>query len=110
MDVGWKFDSLRLSRVDNKWRYVGRVHEYLAAPDHKPHETPRVPRTIIKFQITDPERRSKREYKILEILLKDKEDNPQNTRTSFYLARLQHNTSNTSNTDPTNKTNNIIHQ
>jgi hypothetical protein len=49
MDVGWRFDSLRLSRVSKGWRYVGRVHEYLAAPDQKWHPTLRVPSTFIKY-------------------------------------------------------------
>lgn len=87
MDVGWRFDSLRLSRVSKKWRYVGRVHEYLAAPDQKWHPTLRVPDAFIKFQVTDPERRSSREYIILNILLDEKSKHPLDTRTSFYLAR-----------------------
>jgi len=87
MDVGWRFDSLRLSRVDKGWRYVGRVHEYLAAPDKKWHPTLRVPDTYIKFRVTDPERRSNREWTILRILLEEKAEKPHDTRTSFYLAR-----------------------
>ena len=87
MDVGWKFDSLRLSRSDKGWRYVGRVHEYLAAPDQKWHPSLRVPDTYIKFRVTDPVRRSNREYTILKILLQEKEEKPTDTRTSFYLAR-----------------------
>jgi len=87
MDVGWRFDSLRLSRTDSAWRYVGRVHEYLAAPDRKWHPTIRVPKAYIKFKVTDHERRANREWTILRILLEEKEENPTNTRTSFYLAR-----------------------
>ena len=87
MDVGWKFDSLRLSRTDKSWRYVGRVHEYLAAPDQKWHPSLRVPDAYIKFRVTDPVRRSNREYTILKILLQEKEEKPTDTRTSFYLAR-----------------------
>ena len=87
MDVGWKFDSLRLSRTDKGWRYVGRVHEYLAAPDQKWHPSLRVPDTYIKFRVTDPVRRSNREYTILKILLQEKDEKPTDTRTSFYLAR-----------------------
>ncbi len=37
--------------------------------------------------MTDPERRSNREYTILAILLDEKEKHPTDTRTSFYLAR-----------------------
>ncbi len=48
MDVGWKFDSVRLSRVDKGWRYVGRVHEYLAAPDQRWHPSLRVPDAYIR--------------------------------------------------------------
>ena len=87
MDVGWKFDSLRLSRTDKGWRYVGRVHEYLAAPDQKWHPSLRVPDAYIKFRVTDPVRRSNREYTILKILLQEKEEKPTDTRTAFYLAR-----------------------
>ena len=43
MDVGWRFDSVRLSRTDKGWRYVGRVHEYLASPDRKWRPSLRVP-------------------------------------------------------------------
>ena len=87
MDVGWKFDSLRLSRTSKGWRYVGRVHEYLAAPDQKWHPSLRVPDAYIKFRVTDPVRRGNREYTILKILLQEKEEKPTDTRTSFYLAR-----------------------
>lgn len=87
MDVGWKFDSLRLSRTDKGWRYVGRVHEYLAAPDHKWHPSLRVPDAYIKFRVTDPVRRSNREYVIRDILLQEKSEKPYDTRTAFYLAR-----------------------
>jgi tetratricopeptide (TPR) repeat protein len=87
MDVGWKFDSVRLSRTDAKWRYVGKVHEYLAAPDGEWRDTIRVPDTYIKFQATDTERRLGREYKILEILLRETKENPEDGRSSFYLAR-----------------------
>ena len=87
MDVGWKFDSVRLSRTDKSWRYVGKVHEYLAAPDGKGRTSPRVPTAYIKFHITDPERRQSREYTHLKILLREREAHPEDTRTSFYLAR-----------------------
>jgi hypothetical protein len=51
MNAGWKFDSVRLSRVDSKWRCVGKVHEYLAPPPLQSGISPiRVPRTEIVFQ------------------------------------------------------------
>lgn len=87
MDVGWKFDSVRLSRTEKGWRYVGRVHEYLAAPDQKWRPSLRVPDAWIQFQVTDPERRSNREYTIRDILLEEVRDKPRDTRASFYLAR-----------------------
>eukprot|EP00475_Leptophrys_vorax_P008040 TRINITY_DN15151_c0_g1_i2.p1 TRINITY_DN15151_c0_g1~~TRINITY_DN15151_c0_g1_i2.p1 ORF type:complete len:418 (-),score=76.60 TRINITY_DN15151_c0_g1_i2:11-1264(-) len=88
MDSGWKFDSLRLSRVDSKWRYVGRVHEYLAAPpEGKGKVGERVPDTYIKFRVTDFERRAKREFTILKILKEEVAKDPGDTRSSFYLAR-----------------------
>jgi glycosyltransferase involved in cell wall biosynthesis len=87
MDVGWKFDSVRLSRTEKGWRYVGRVHEYLAAPDRKWRPTMRVPDVFIRFRVTDPERRGNREYKIRDILLDEVREKPTDTRASFYLAR-----------------------
>ena len=30
---GIDFDSVRVARVDDNWRYVGRVHEYLTSPE-----------------------------------------------------------------------------
>lgn len=49
LHFGWRFDSVRLSRVDKGWRYVGRVHEYLAPPSgRKFHTTPRVPDVFIQ--------------------------------------------------------------
>lgn len=87
MDVGWRFDSLRLIRTDKRWRYVGRVHEYLAAPDKKPRPPIRIPKAYIQFRATDHDRRSQREYTILKILLEETEKDPADTRASFYLAR-----------------------
>lgn len=87
MDVGWQFDSLRLSRTEKKWRYVGAVHEYLAAPDQKWHDSIRIPASFIRFRVTDPERRGDRELRIAAILEKEKEKDPTNARTAFYLAR-----------------------
>jgi hypothetical protein len=48
MDVGWRFDSARLSRTDKGWRYVGRVHEYLAGPNGRGAPSLRVPNTYIR--------------------------------------------------------------
>jgi hypothetical protein len=33
MNAGMDFDSVRISRAEGGWRYVGRVHEYLTGPD-----------------------------------------------------------------------------
>lgn len=87
MDVGWRFDSARLSRTDKGWRYVGRVHEYLAGPNGRGAPAQRVPSTYIKFKVTDEERRGQREYIILSILQEETRDHPSDTRSSFYLAR-----------------------
>eukprot|EP00455_Lapot_gusevi_P009485 TRINITY_DN14251_c0_g1_i1.p1 TRINITY_DN14251_c0_g1~~TRINITY_DN14251_c0_g1_i1.p1 ORF type:complete len:605 (+),score=88.79 TRINITY_DN14251_c0_g1_i1:67-1881(+) len=88
MDLGWRFDSLRLSRTAAGYRYIGRVHEYLAAPGDAPRPVPiRIPVAYIKFRITDPERRQAREYITLNILLDEKSKHPEDGRTSFYLAR-----------------------
>jgi hypothetical protein len=59
MNVGsTRFDSLRLIRTDNMWRYKGRVHEVLAPPSgtQKSHSH-RVPQAWIKWVATDTERR-----------------------------------------------------
>jgi tetratricopeptide (TPR) repeat protein len=87
MNVGWSFDSLRLSRTDARWRYVGKVHEYLAAPDGKGRQSIRIPDVSIKFTVTDPERRGDREKMIARILEKELEADPSDGRSSFYLAR-----------------------
>jgi hypothetical protein len=87
MDVGWRFDSARLSRTDKGWRYVGRVHEYLAGPGGHGSPTLRVPATVIKFKVTDEDRRSQQEYTILRILQEETAEKPFDTRASFYLAR-----------------------
>jgi hypothetical protein len=73
--------------MDVGWRYAGRVHEYLAGPGGRGSPSLRVPRSYIKFRVTDPERRSNREYTILKILLDDVRENPTDARSSFYLAR-----------------------
>jgi len=49
VDVGSRFDSYRLSRTDAGWRYVGRVHEYLAAPNGNTPSADRVPNTYIRY-------------------------------------------------------------
>jgi len=87
MDVGWRFDSARLSRTDKGWRYQGRVHEYLSGPSGRGAPTLRVPSSYIKFKVTDPERRGAREYIILNILQQEVAEKPRDTRSSFYLAR-----------------------
>ena len=35
MDMGWKFDSTRLMKTKYNWRYIGKVHEYLAPPANR---------------------------------------------------------------------------
>ena len=53
------WDSVRIARVDDKWRYVGRVHEYLTSPArawtdlYRPH-----PPIDVVFRATDAERRA----------------------------------------------------
>ena len=53
------WDSVRIARVDDRWRYVGRVHEYLTSPArawtdlYRPH-----PPIDVVFRATDPERRA----------------------------------------------------
>lgn len=87
MDVGWRFDSARLSRTEKGWRYVGRVHEYLSGPKGRGAPSQRVPSTYIKFKVTDQSRRAEQEYTILRILQEETAEKPFDTRSSFYLAR-----------------------
>jgi hypothetical protein len=87
MDVGWRFDSARLSRTDKGWRYQGRVHEYLAPATGRGTPTLRVPEMYIKFKVTDESRRAEREFVILRILQEETREKPQDARASFYLAR-----------------------
>jgi len=46
-----------------------------------------VPDVVIRFRVTDPERRGKREHKIRDILIQELAENPRDTRATFYLAR-----------------------
>lgn len=92
LDAGWRFDALRLSRTDDGWRYVGAVHEALMSPDNDILSSPiRIPNVYIKFIVTDSERRDKREQRIRSILEREKVNNINDTRTSFYLARTYSN-------------------
>ena len=53
------WDSVRIARVDDRWRYVGRVHEYLTSPARAWTDLyrPRPP-IDVAFRATDPERRA----------------------------------------------------
>lgn len=83
------FQTHRLSRVDTKWRYVGRVHEVLVPPDYpkSPWRDIVIPDLYIAFRPTDVKRRKETQLRILKILEEDKQSNPDDHRTSFYLAR-----------------------
>jgi hypothetical protein len=62
----------------------------MAAPDNQPRPPAlRVPEVFIKFVVTDPERRTQREYKIRDILEREKVKNPLDARYGlFYLPLL----------------------
>ena len=89
MDTGLKFVSMRLSRGDSKWRYKGRVHEYLAPPGDQPYgATYQSPIPIdVFFKATDGPRRFQSQFYIKRILEEDVVRNPNDTRAMFYLAR-----------------------
>jgi tetratricopeptide (TPR) repeat protein len=89
MDSGVLFDSIRLARVDANWRYVGRVHEFLANPKGVVSNVEKpVPHIQVKFRATDSQRRHKSQYRIRDFLEMDYKDDPTNARTIIYLARV----------------------
>eukprot|EP00455_Lapot_gusevi_P046749 TRINITY_DN6200_c0_g1_i3.p1 TRINITY_DN6200_c0_g1~~TRINITY_DN6200_c0_g1_i3.p1 ORF type:complete len:632 (-),score=89.95 TRINITY_DN6200_c0_g1_i3:145-1827(-) len=88
MNAGLDFDSVRIARADDSWRYVGRVHEYLAAPDQGWHDLYRPsPDVRVNFRATDTDRRFKSQYFIISILEDELRKNPKDTRSLFYVAR-----------------------
>jgi hypothetical protein len=88
MAGGEPFDSVRIARVDAKWRYVGRVHEYLTAPTPKWTDLYRpIPEVMVRFDATDGPRRMESQRQILNILLEDLANDPKDTRAMLYIAR-----------------------
>jgi hypothetical protein len=89
MNAGIDFDSVRIARMDANWRYVGKVHEYMGAPDERWHDLYRAtPEPLrVDFRATDHDRRFRSQYLIQNTLEKELAIRPNHTRSLFYLAR-----------------------
>ncbi len=83
-NLAW--DSPRVIRNAESWRYVGVVHEVLMGPD-KSGSPYRVPTTVITHRDADPHRKNDRRYTDLMLLHKQHEKTPNDPRTAFYLAQ-----------------------
>lgn len=79
--------SLRIVRLDSDWKWIGETHEYLGSETD--FAGPTIPRSqsYIKHDLGDPEARRSRQYLDLKILAEKHREDPQNSRTVFYLAR-----------------------
>jgi len=73
-----------LIKSDLKWRYVGVTHEYIESdPSHQSSELPEI--TVIHHY--DGGSRHDKFERDIRLLTKDIEDNPDNSRSVFYLAQ-----------------------
>ena len=87
-----KYFNTRLVKARQGWRYIGSVHEYMKNTKFKSDEdAPAVVRLddIILYQdrTQDDDKTSKRFIRDKEFLLKDYKENPNDSRTVFYLAQ-----------------------
>ena len=86
-NLAW--DSPRIVRNSDGWRYAGVVHEVLMGPPGvpaSPYRTP-FPATSITHRDADPQRKNDRRYTDLMLLHKMHENAPRDARTAFYLAQ-----------------------
>lgn len=85
---GLQFDSPRLVRLDQGWRFVGVVHEVLCKPNVPPPSI-RVPGCAIVHDLAgrDPERKRAGWLRDLQLLQQERAKHPADTRTAFYLAQ-----------------------
>jgi tetratricopeptide (TPR) repeat protein len=83
-----QFDSARLVRLDQGWRYVGVVHEVLCKPSAPPPSI-RVPGCSIVHDLAgrDPERKRQAWLRDLQLLQRAHQTNSSDGRTAFYLAQ-----------------------
>ena len=87
VDTGVRFDSPRILRARDGWRFVGVVHEVLCAPGKLP-PTHRVPDALIRHVRTDlsKQRSVKRWERDVALLEGALERDPTDARAAFYLA------------------------
>lgn len=88
-----KYYNIRFVRNREGWRYFGRVHEYmkdtLSATDEPRSPVAKLPDLIVIYQdrTKDDDKSMKRFKRDRELLLKDVEENPKNSRALFYLSQ-----------------------
>ena len=83
------FYTLRLLKPRTGWRYTGVVHEYIRNIKGLPTYSVKVDQSTVIYQdrTKDDNKSLKRFSKDKELLLKEHEINPKDTRTIFYLAQ-----------------------
>ena len=86
------FKNIRLVKPNNGWRYKGVVHEFLAndSTENDFSKIIKLPENIIIYQdrTEDESKKSRNRFEDdKELLLKEYEKDPEDTRTLFYLAR-----------------------
>jgi len=82
------YDSARLARADNRWRYVGSTHEVLRGPNGSAVQV-RVPGPFIKHDLTHRDAKGQRGAweRDLDLLGNALRTDPSDTRATFYLAQ-----------------------
>ena len=86
--AGMRFDSPRLVRLSEGWRFQGVVHEILCK-DGVPPPSIRVPGAHIHHDLAgrDPERKRRGWERDLELLRAEQRKHPNDARTAFYFAQ-----------------------
>jgi glycosyltransferase involved in cell wall biosynthesis len=84
-----QFFNIKIIRPRRGWYYRGSVHEWVSCPDGKERKTCALSNDVRLYQRRDLDigKSIKRFPKDKELLLKDIENNPSETRAYFYLAQ-----------------------
>jgi glycosyltransferase involved in cell wall biosynthesis len=86
-----KYFNVRLIKPRHEWKYHGSVHEYIKTSNEEfdKHPIVKLPDNVIIYQdrTQDDDKSGKRFKRDKELLLKDYEIDPKETRTLFYLAQ-----------------------
>lgn len=88
-----KYFNIRFVKNRKNWRYKGSVHEWMVDttnPDNEPvHPVVRITDEIVIYQdrTKDDDKSAKRFSRDRDLLLKDYDKDPKDTRTQFYLAQ-----------------------